>query len=248
MQKVVLNGVWESSNVRTSTRYPAQVPGFIQKDLMEQGMLPNEYDTLFEPKIEWVEHDDWTYARTFELDEAALKSEALELVFEGVDTFAEISLNGTVIGRTENMWLSYRFNIKGVAKAQNELVVRISSPTETLKEKEKAFGESLILWNGISPRLFGRKAQYGYGWDWGARVATVGIHKEVRVEAYEAIRGEHLGYRLTCISKDKAIVNASHKVVNVRPEPLQAEVVYRIIDGDQVVAERVENVTVASDE
>ena len=248
MKTFLLNGTWQATNVRTGEGYPAQVPGFVQKDLMEQGVLPNEYDTLFEPKIEWVEHDDWTYRRSFELSEELLASEALEMVFEGVDTFAEIELNGKVIGSTENMFMSYRFNVKGIAKARNELVVRISSPTETLKEKEKAFGEDLFLWNGISPRLFGRKAQYGYGWDWGARVATVGIHKAVKVEGYEQLRGEHLGYRLTSISQDKAIVNAHHKIVNVRGTAFEAEVTYTIYDGEQAVAVKKETVSVAPGE
>ncbi|MCC3373930.1 glycoside hydrolase family 2 protein [Cohnella sp. REN36] len=61
MQSLLLNGVWELANGRTGDRYQANVPGFVQKDLMDQGVLPNEYDTLFEPKIEWVEHDEWTY-------------------------------------------------------------------------------------------------------------------------------------------------------------------------------------------
>lgn len=248
MRIAELNGVWKATNVRTNEDYRARVPGFIQKDLMEQGALPNEYDTLFEPKIEWVEHDDWVYTRTFELDDDQLRSQALELVFEGIDTFAEVSLNGTVVGRTENMFISYRFDIRGIAQASNELSVRIFSPTETMKEKEKAFGESLFLWNGISPRLFGRKAQYGYGWDWGARVATVGIHKAVRVESYEGVRGEHLGYRIASIAENKAIITAKHKVVSVSEEPIEADFVYRLVDGGSVVAEKSERVRLAPGE
>ncbi|WP_027091597.1 beta-mannosidase [Cohnella thermotolerans] len=245
MRIVELNGLWEATNARTNEKYRAHVPGFIQKDLMEQGAIPNEYDTLFESKIEWVEHDDWVYRRTFELSEDQLRSEALELVFDGVDTFSEVSLNGTVLGRTENMFLAYRFDIKGIAQANNELVVRIFSPTETLKEKEKAFGESLFLWNGISPRLFGRKAQYGYGWDWGARVATVGIHKPVRVEGYDAVRSAHLGYRIASIAPDKAIITAWHKVVGAGQQPIDADVTYRIYDGNTVVAEKSEKARIA---
>lgn len=248
MRIAELNGIWTAANVRTNEQYRARVPGFIQKDLMEQGALPNEYDTLFEPKIEWVEHDDWVYTRTFELDGEQLRSQALELVFEGIDTFAEVSLNGTVLGRTENMFISYRFDIRGIAQAKNELSVRIFSPTETMKEKEKAFGESLFLWNGISPRLFGRKAQYGYGWDWGARVATVGIHKAVRVESYEGVRGEHLGYRIVSIAEDKAIIAAKHKVVSALGESTEADFVYRLYDGDFIVAEKSERVRLAPGE
>ncbi|MBB6735028.1 beta-mannosidase [Cohnella zeiphila] len=246
MRSMDLNGIWESVNGRTGERYRANVPGFIQKDLMEQGVIPNEYDTLLEPKIEWIENDDWEYRRTFGLDDELLRSEALELVFEGVDTFAEIQLNGKVVGRTENMFLSYRFDVKGIAQANNELVVRIFSPTETMKEKERAFGESLIQWNSISARVFGRKAQYGYGWDWGARLATVGIHKAVRVEGRQALRGEHLGYRLAGLSDEKAIVVAHHTVVNLKDAPFDADMIYRIYDGETLRAEKKERTAIAA--
>ncbi|MBB6673837.1 glycoside hydrolase family 2 protein [Cohnella nanjingensis] len=240
MQSLLLNGVWDLANGRTGDRYEANVPGFVQKDLMAQGVLPNEYDTLFEPKIEWVEYDEWTYSRTFALDASMLAREAIELVVSGVDTYAEISVNGVVVGHTENMFIGYRFDIKGAAKAQNVLVVRIASPTETMKKKEKAFGAQLNLWNGISPRLFGRKAQYGYGWDWGARVATVGIHKPIRVEAFDVCRCGRLGYSITHLSDRKAIVNAALSVENATGAAVAAALTYRLYDGDRVAAERSE--------
>ncbi|MEK0312822.1 beta-mannosidase [Cohnella sp. 56] len=240
MTRLLLNGSWELSNGRTGDRYTATVPGFVQKDLMQQGALPNEYDTLFEPKIEWVEYDEWTYTRSFALGEHELSRDALELVLEGVDTYAEVSLNGKVLGTTENMFVAYRFDIKGIAQADNELSVRIASPTNTLKEKEAAFGATLNLWNGIPARLFGRKAQYGYGWDWGARVVTVGIHKPVSVAAYDVVRADALGYAITHLSDAKAIVNAAFTVAAAGADPVEATVRYALYDGETIVAERTE--------
>jgi len=135
---------------------------------MAQGELPGLYDTLLEPKLERTEYDDWTYRRTFALDADMLAAPSIELVFEGIDTYAEIALNGQVLGRTENMFVPVRFDIKAAAAAHNELTVRIFSPTNTLLAKERAFGEPLQLWNGIPARqhfiLQSRKhRREGYG-------------------------------------------------------------------------------------
>lgn len=238
MKLLQLDGKWNGINERTKETYALQVPGFVQRDLTDQGLLPNVYDTLLEPKIEWVEHDDWTYSRTFELEEDMLQADKLELVFEGVDTYADIFLNGQRIGQTENMFLSYRFDMKQAAAKSNELVVRIASPTRVLQEKEQAFGESLYLWNGIPARLFGRKAQYGYGWDWGARLVTVGIHKSVRIEAYEAVRTERLRYAIASLTTEQAMVVG--KLPVIAEQETEADVVFRVYDGPHLCAERTE--------
>lgn len=246
MKNVTLNGKWELTNERTSNKYTASVPGFVQKDLMEQGVLPDVYNTLLEAKIEWVEYDDWTYSQSFLLEADVLEQEAVEIVFEGIDTYAEIVLNGKLIGWTENMWLPSRFNIKGIAAANNELKVRIASPTNTLLDKEREFGEKLQLWNGIPARLFGRKAQYGYGWDWGPRLVTVGIHKPVYIEAHEGIISEKPGYNLTLVSQEKAHIQANISIVNAGSVEKQAELVWRLYDGDKLVAERSEKLQLKS--
>ncbi|GIQ69296.1 glycoside hydrolase family 2 protein [Xylanibacillus composti] len=240
MRQIQLDGKWKGVNERTKEVYALQVPGFVQRDLTEQGVLPDAYDTLFEPKIEWVEHDDWTYSRTFNLQEEWLQAGKLELVFEGIDTYADIFLNGQLIGRTENMFMPYRFDIKQAAARDNELLVRISSPTRVLQEKERAYGEQLHLWNGIPARLFGRKAQYGYGWDWGARLVTVGIHKSVRIEAYEAVRTEQLRYAIASLSAEQAVVMAKLPASVVQEKELEADVVFRLFDGQRVCAEHTE--------
>ncbi|MFC4101992.1 beta-mannosidase [Paenibacillus xanthanilyticus] len=237
MISITLDGAWTVKNERTGTTYPAVVPGFVQKDLTEQGVLPNLYDTLLEEKIEWVEHDDWTYSRTFRLGPDSLGAKRIELVFEGIDTYAEIELNGKTIARTDNMWVPVRCDITELAQADNELFIRIASPTRTLQEKERQFGDPLKLWNGIPARLFGRKAQYGYGWDWGPRLVTVGIHQSVRVEAHGGIRAEKPVYQLPFVSDAQALVSASVRIANTTGSERTATINWRLLDGDAIVAE-----------
>ncbi|WP_164779522.1 beta-mannosidase [Paenibacillus kobensis] len=237
MSKVSLNGNWQLYNERTEVRYDAQVPGFVQLDLQRAGVIPNEWQTLLESAVEWVEHDDWTYSRSFALSAEQLEADELELVMEGVDTYAEIVLNGHTIGHTDNMFIEHRFSIKQWATAENEMVVRVASPTRVLKQKEKEFGDPLQLWNGIPARLFGRKAQYGYGWDWGPRLVTVGIHKPIYVEASNGCRADKLIYELTHLSDDKAILNVSVTAAAAGADEREAEVVCRLYEGDVLLAE-----------
>ncbi|GFN31106.1 beta-mannosidase [Paenibacillus xylaniclasticus] len=237
MYKLSLNGNWQLYNERTEDRYNAEVPGFVQQALQRTGVIPNEWQTLLESEIEWVEYEDWTYTRSFELSTDQLEADELELVMEGVDTYAEIVLNGHIVGCTDNMFIAHRFSIKPWAKPVNELVVRLSSPTRVLQQKEKEFGDSLQLWNGIPARLFGRKAQYGYGWDWGPRLVTIGIHKPVYVEASNGCRADKLTYQLTHLSDDKAILNASLTASAVGADVREAEVVCRLYEGGKLLAE-----------
>ncbi len=237
MKQVQLDGIWKGVNERTKQCYSLQVPGFVQQDLTDAGVLPDAYYTLFEPEIEWVEHDDWTYRRTFKLEPEMLATAKLELVFEGIDTYAEVYVNGHRLGQTDNMFMPHRFDMLHAAEAENELVVRIASPTRVLQEKERAFGEPMQLWNGIPARLFGRKAQYGYGWDWGARLVTVGIHKSVYIEAGEAIRTERLGYAIASLNEEQAVVIAKLPAVMSQQQELASEVSFRLYDGDRLCAE-----------
>ncbi|TYP79732.1 beta-mannosidase [Paenibacillus methanolicus] len=237
MISITLEGAWTVKNERTGTTYPAVVPGFVQKDLTEQGVLPDLYDTLLEEKIEWIEHDDWTYSRSFRLTPESLGAKRIELVFEGIDTYAEIELNGQTIARADNMWLPVRCDITELAQEDNKLLVMIASPTRTLQDMERQFGDPLKLWNGIPARLFGRKAQYGYGWDWGPRLVTVGIHQSVRVEAHGGIRAEKPVYQLPFVSDAQALVNASVRIANTTGSARPSTIEWRLLDGEAVVAE-----------
>lgn len=229
---------WTVVNEQTKEQYPVHVPGFVHKDLTEQGVMPDVYDTLLESKVEWAEYTDWTYVTAFSLASGLLESAALELVFDGIDTYADIWLNGKLLGHTENMWLPARFDIRGIAALENRLEVRIAAPTRTLLEKEAAFGDKLQLWNGIPARLFGRKPQYGYGWDWGPRLVTAGIPKDVRIEAHEGFTAGRPVYQLPYLTPDKAVLSVQLPVTNTLDEARSAEIVWQLFDGETVVASK----------
>ena len=123
-----LAGKWRISDDEGEYAFVGNVPGIVQGDLAQQGLVPHPYVGTNETAMRDLENKSWTYAKEFELDDLPTE-ENVELVFEGIDTLSDIRLNGRYLGSTEDMFLEYRFNIKDVLKiGKNVLEVHIKSP------------------------------------------------------------------------------------------------------------------------
>jgi beta-mannosidase len=163
---------------------PAQVPGEIHLDLLAAGRIPDPFIELHEQDIQWVGERDWLYRSTFEITEDLLQTPELVLSFEGLDTFATIWFNGVQVLASDNMFVPQRVSVREYAhEGQNELWILFESAVRVGQEREQLYGKR-ALWNGDSSRLYVRKAQYHYGWDWGPVFMTAGIWLPVSLEAY----------------------------------------------------------------
>lgn len=186
MQKLALT-TWQLKNgsQQISDWIDARVPGSVHQTLLEAKLIPDPFYGLNEHQIQWVGESNWLYRTTFELTEAMLAQPYLELCLDGLDTFATVSLNGQKILETDNMFVPHRVNIKDLAKlGDNELVIQFESALRRGRETEAAHGGKRPVWNGDSSRVFVRKAQYHYGWDWGPVVLCLGPWRDVYVESY----------------------------------------------------------------
>ena len=111
----------------------AQVPGTVHQDLIAHDKLPDPFYGMNEQKIQWVEKEDWLYRTSFVLTEEQLHHEGVYLVFEGLDTYADVFLNGSLLLKADNMFVGYRVPVKSVLrKGENRLVVRFRSPIREL--------------------------------------------------------------------------------------------------------------------
>ncbi len=163
---------------------PAKVPSNVQQTLLEANLIPDPFYGLNEKEVQWIGESDWLYCTTFEITQDMLAQPHLELCFDGLDTFAKVSLNGQTVLETDNMFVPYRVDIKEFALlGHNELLIHFSSPMRRGRELENQYGKR-PRWNGDSSRLYVRKAQYHYGWDWGPVVVCVGPWKDVYLESY----------------------------------------------------------------
>jgi len=181
-----LNGEWQINDDAGEFTFTGNVPGTVQGDLILQKLVPHPYIGLNEKYMRVLENKSWTYTKEFELDSLPIE-ENVELVFESIDTLSNIYLNGRYLGNTEDMFLEYRFDINGILKkGKNILKVNIKSPLKEPKTLEQVYGKIGAARETV--RSYIRKAQYSYGWDWGARVVTSGIWRSVYIGSYNKAR------------------------------------------------------------
>jgi len=183
----------------------AQAPGVVHLDLLRKQKLVDPFYGLQEKDACWVEEKEWWYKNEFWLDQfnSQWKKKKVELVFEGLDTFATIYLNGEKIGKADNMFIPWRFDITDKIREKNILLIKFSSAISILKERQ---AKEQSLRAAVEPaRVYGRKAQYSFGWDWGPRLPGVGIWRRAYICNYNDMHINWAGVE-SKLSKGKAEV------------------------------------------
>ncbi|PZD95005.1 glycoside hydrolase family 2 protein [Paenibacillus sambharensis] len=196
----------------------AVVPGCVHTDLLRSGRIDAPFYGTNERGLQWIDKKDWEYETSFEIAEDMLRLPHIELVFDGLDTYADVSVNGKHVLSADNMFRVWKADVKQLLQAGiNRLHIRFRSPImEDLPKLEK-LGYPLPATNdqsetgGLGDKkvsIFARKAPYHYGWDWGPRFVTSGIWREVRLEAWTGGRITDLFIRQDQISALEARVTA----------------------------------------
>lgn len=161
---------------------PATVPGVVQGDLLALGMIPDPFQELNETAVQWVGECDWMYRCRFSWMPGAADDGETVLCFGGLDTFATVWLNGQQILFSDNMFVTHRIPVDAHLRAgDNELLILFESALRVGKAREAERGV-LPVWNGDSSRVYVRKAQYHYGWDWGPCLLTSGPWQPIWLE------------------------------------------------------------------
>ena len=214
----------------------ASIPGNVHTDLLANGTIVDPYVGAREAELQWIGLADWEYRTTFDVDAATLKRAHQDLVFDGLDTFADVYLNGKKIAATDNMFRTWRLPAQGKLKANsNELRVVLHSPIVRLLPSVQAMPLKLAG-NYPSPygdepkdamtQNFARKAGYHYGWDWGPRYVTAGIWKPVRLESWDALRIADLHIAQDRIDADEAALTAQVEIEADRASEATLELQY----------------------
>jgi beta-mannosidase len=220
---------------------PATTPGTVQTDLLALGAIPDPYVGLNEAKLQWIGLADWQYKTTLTIDAATLARNHLDLVFDGLDTFAEVYVNGTKLVSADNMFRTWRLPVKGVLHAgANTVEVNFASPIKKLQPwllkqpyalpgaYDSMFGDEPA---GKQTSTYVRKAPYNYGWDWGPRFVTEGIWRGVRLEAWDDLRLADFHIAQDKISAQAAALTAQFDLKADHAERLTLEVAITAPDG-----------------
>lgn len=190
-EQVNLGGAWRMREADNETWHSAHVPGSVYADLMADGTMPNPF--WRENELDAFERmkKDYVYQRTFTVSEAQLAHAHVELVCEGLDTLAHVSLNGREIAFADNMHITWVWDVKEQLHAgENTLEIRFDSPIlYCAKKAEEAPGwESSDATPGFRHL---RKAHCMFGWDWGPRLPDAGIWRPIFLRTWDTARLEN---------------------------------------------------------
>jgi len=220
---------WYFKNIKEQKWLTATVPGTVHLDLMNNKLIPDPYKDENEKKVQWVENEDWDYQTVFKISAKELENQNADLVFHGLDTFSEIYLNGKLLKKTDNMFRTWKIPVKNDLKiGNNTLQIKFKSSVNIGKDLAKKVPFTMPE----SPRSFVRKAQYQFGWDWGPRLVTAGIWKDVKLNFWNHAKIENIKIEQKALTKQRADLN------------IYAEI-YAEKDGNYVFATDKENHDIA---
>lgn len=190
MDIVDLGGNWHAESADKKHRVSAAVPGCIHTDLMAAGKIDDPFYRDNELGVQWIGETDWIYRRTFEVPASLLQNNRVLLRCDGLDTLATIRLNGHVIGRTDNMFRTWEFDVKSRLRAgNNRIEIRFDSAVNRVgkcQAKRRIPGGGGPL--EIKGRAWIRKEPCNFGWDWGPTLVTCGIWRPIQLIAYDQAR------------------------------------------------------------
>lgn len=215
--KVIDNWSFRSAGSETDW-LPAQVPGCVHTDLLRNGVIDSPFYGTNEGKLQWIDKEDWEYRAFFDVDEAMVHHDRVELLFRGLDTYADVSLNGTNILTADNMFRCWQVDVKPLLKIKGNLLrVYFRSPIARGLAKLEEQGYPLPATNDLSEigglgdrkvSVFTRKAPYHYGWDWGPRFVTSGIWRDVLLRGWSECRIEDVFVDQLEVSVEEARLRA----------------------------------------
>ena len=228
-ETVKLDSGWTFSNAAADDDWrPAVVPGTVHQDLLRHGLLPDPFYGINEQKVQWVENEDWAYRTTFTLTENQLARQAARLVFEGLDTYADVYLNGSLLFSADNMFKAYEADVKDVLRiGENRLHVVFHSPIDKALPQWETNGFEYPADNDHAAKkvsVFTRKAPYSYGWDWGIRLVTCGIWRPVSLQLYDVARVDDYWVKQLSLNNNEARLDNRLEIWNVADEAANAEV------------------------
>jgi len=205
--------------------HPAKVPGVVQTDLLRNKLIPDPFYRDNEKGLQWIGLEDWEYQTEFDVSAATLGREHVDLVFSGLDTYADVFLNDKQILAADNMFRRWRIDVKSTLHVgKNSLRVLFHSAVTSMIPKVKALpyrlptvGQvQLVAEEGIATDPYTRKAPYNYGWDWGPRYVTAGIWQPVTLEAWDDSRIDDFHIAQPKVSKQEAQLAAEFDVVSTK--------------------------------
>ena len=236
-----LNGSWEFSQIQSGNWQPATVPGCVHTDLLAVGEIADPYYRDNELSLLWIGETDWLYRKRFTLPADYLKHPQIGLCCHGLDTLADITLNGQRVGQTDNQFRTWTFEVKNwLQPGENELIIHFKS---ALRYGQAKLAERYIhSWSTDTHKLPGgnyvRKSQCNFGWDWGPRLVTCGVWRDIELVAVDVAHLDDVCVKQVHPTADRAscvtlIIDIAATII--QETDLSADVSISL-DGEEVIS------------
>lgn len=207
-----IKGNWTFAQQSEGKWLPAVVPGNVHMDLLRNKKIPDPFFGTNETDLQWIEKENWEYKTSFAVSEEQLSNENIDLVFKGLDTYADVYLNESKLLSTFNMFREWKLKAKKHLRlGENQLRIVLRSP----------INETLPLYDSLAFQypanndqaekkvsIFTRKAGYHFGWDWGPRFVTSGIWRPILLESWNRARIQNVQLVQQSLTEKEAVIKA----------------------------------------
>ncbi|MCG8306004.1 MAG: hypothetical protein MI975_01345 [Cytophagales bacterium] len=230
---IPIHANWQFRQAGKGVWLPAEVPGTVHTDLLKNNKIDDPYFGTNEKDLQWIENEDWEYKTTFHVDSDVLVKDNIRLDFQGLDTYADVYLNDSLILEANNMFRSWQADVEGILKlGENTLCVFFHSPIKKTKPGYDDLGYTLPVSSNDQAEkklsVFTRKAPYHFGWDWGPRFVTSGIWRPVELRVWNTARIADVSVELRSLDKNTAALIAFLEYDVARPFVGEIEI---LVDG-----------------
>ncbi len=210
---IKLNQDWEFYSAIYNKSFKAKVPGSVHTDLFQNELIPNPYFGTNENNLQWIDTLEWIYIKSFNKPTNLNPDDNIELYFKGLDTYADVYLNDSLLFSANNMFIPLKTKISHSAlKNSNELKI-ILNPIEN--EENKQYSKLPYELPG-EERVVTRKAAHHYGWDWGPKYVTSGIWQDIEMHIWNIAKINKLDYTIEKLDSELAVINMNASIESSR--------------------------------
>ena len=224
VQRAEVKHGWQFREASEQTWHPASVPGCVHTDLMNDHLIPDPYVGINEQQLQWIGEKNWIYQTTFDVPAGVLGCDSVELVFKGLDTYATVFLNDSLLLTADNMFREWRRECKSRLKVKgNSLSITFRNVFDENLPKYRAAPYRLSAYDNndqadVKIAMYSRKAQFHYGWDWGPRLITCGLWRPVVLEGWSAVRIRNVRIVQQEVSATRAVLSSVFQLQLAKPQ------------------------------
>lgn len=195
---------WNFKKQGDSKLLQAKIPGTVHTDLLANKIIQDPFLGTNEKQLQWIENEDWEYETRFAISESEFKNQNIDILFEGLDTYAIVFLNEKLLLETGNMFRTWNKSVKNYLRiGDNHLKIIFKSAVNFGKEEARKLPYVLPG----DEKVFTRKAQYQYGWDWGPKLVTAGIYRPIKLHFWNNLKIDNVRYEQISLTDELAKLN-----------------------------------------